>query len=102
MSAAQTIFQKSNRRIATLALVVLALDQFTKWLVLQTLPAYHEKIIIDGFFKFVHWGNTGAAWSLFSGNNITLASSLCSRSSRCFSPGTILIRTRCPARLPSA
>ena len=70
---AQSIFQKSNRRIAVLALVVFALDQFTKWLVLKTIPAYHEKIIIDGFFKFVHWGNTGAAWSLFSGNNVTLA-----------------------------
>ena len=69
----QRIFQKSNRRIAALALLVFALDQFTKWLVLKTLPAYHEKIIIPGFFKFVHWGNTGAAWSLFSGNNITLA-----------------------------
>ncbi len=73
MSDTQRIFQKSNRRIAALALVVFALDQFTKWLVLKTLPAYHEKIIIEGFFKFVHWGNTGAAWSLFSGNNITLA-----------------------------
>jgi len=73
MADTQRIFQKSNRRIAALALVVFALDQFTKWLVLKTLPAYHEKVIIEGFFKFVHWGNTGAAWSLFSGNNITLA-----------------------------
>jgi len=74
MSDTRRLFQKSNRRIAALALVVFALDQFTKWLVLKTLPAaYQEKIIIDGFFKFVHWGNTGAAWSLFSGNNITLA-----------------------------
>ena len=73
MADTQRIFQKSNRRIAALAVVVFALDQFTKWLVLKTLPAYHEKIIIDGFFKFVHWGNTGAAWSLFSGNNVTLA-----------------------------
>jgi len=71
---AQSIFQKSNRRIAALALMVFALDQCTKWLVLKTLPAYQqEKIIVDGFFKFVHWDNTGAAWSLFSGNNITLA-----------------------------
>ena len=68
----QRIFRKSNRRIAALALVVFALDQFTKWLVLKTLPAYHERIIIDGFFKFVHWGNTGAAWNIFSGNNSTL------------------------------
>jgi signal peptidase II len=73
MSAAKSIFQASNCRIAVIALVILALDQFTKWLVLRTLPPYHEKIIIDGFFKFVHWGNTGAAWSLFRGNNNTLA-----------------------------
>jgi signal peptidase II len=72
MSAAGSIFQKSNRRIAALALVVLALDQFTKWLVLKWLPLFHEKIIVPGFFKFVHWDNTGAAWSLFSGNNGTL------------------------------
>ena len=51
---AQSIFQKSNRRIAALALMVFALDQLTKWLVLKTIPAYHEKIIIEGFFKFVH------------------------------------------------
>jgi signal peptidase II len=72
MSAAESVFQVSNRRIAALALAVLALDQFTKWLVLRTLPPYHERIIIDGFFKFVHWGNTGAAWNIFSGNNSTL------------------------------
>jgi len=73
MSAAESIFQKSNRRIAALALAVFALDQLTKWLVLRGLPPYHEKVIIDGFFKFVHWGNTGAAWSLFRGNNNALA-----------------------------
>jgi signal peptidase II len=73
MSAAQSIFQKSNRRIAALALAILALDQFTKWLVLQTLDIGDEKIIIPGFFRFVHWVNTGAAWSRFSGNNGTLA-----------------------------
>ena len=72
MAAAKSIFRTSNCRIAAIALVILALDQFTKWLVLRTLPPYHEKIIIDGFFKFVHWGNTGAAWNIFSGNNNTL------------------------------
>jgi signal peptidase II len=68
-----TVFQKSNRRIAALALFILALDQFTKWLVLQTLDIGDERILIPGFFKFVHWGNTGAAWSLFRGNNNVLA-----------------------------
>jgi signal peptidase II len=64
-----SIFQKSNRRIAALALVIFGLDQLTKWLVLQSLEPGDEKVVIPGFFKFVHWGNTGAAWSLFSGNN---------------------------------
>ncbi|HVU26981.1 MAG TPA: signal peptidase II [Verrucomicrobiae bacterium] len=72
MAAAKSIFQKSNRRIAALALVVFALDQFTKWLVLHFLPMGDEKIIVAGFFKFVHWGNTGAAWSLFRNNNSAL------------------------------
>jgi signal peptidase II len=70
---AQSIFNKSNRRIAALALGVLALDQFTKWLVLNLLEPGDEQIVITGFFKFVHWGNTGAAWSLFRGNNTALA-----------------------------
>jgi signal peptidase II len=73
MAANEPIFQKSNRRIAALALLVFTLDQFSKWLVLRTLDRGDEKVIIPGFFKFVHWGNTGAAWSLFSGNNGALA-----------------------------
>jgi signal peptidase II len=64
-----SMFQKSNRRIAVLALVIFALDQLTKWFVMRSLEPGDEKIVIPGFFKFVHWGNTGAAWSLFSGNN---------------------------------
>ena len=54
MAAAKTIFQKSNRGIAALALVVFALDQFTKWLVLHNLDLSDEKTVIPGFFKLVH------------------------------------------------
>ena len=73
MAQASSIFQKSNRRIAIVAVIVFVLDQFTKWLVLNLLDMSQEKVIIPGFFKFVHWGNTGAAWSLFRGNNGLLA-----------------------------
>ena len=73
MAEAGSIFPKSNRRIAAIAAVVFVLDQFTKWIVLHALPWGEEKILIPGFFKFVHWDNTGAAWSLFSGNNRMLA-----------------------------
>ncbi|HEU6449623.1 MAG TPA: signal peptidase II [Verrucomicrobiae bacterium] len=68
-----SIFKKSNCRIAALAVAVFALDQFTKWLVLHLLPEGDEKIVIRGFFRFVHWDNTGAAWSLFRNNNGALA-----------------------------
>ena len=73
MAEANSIFQKSNRTIAVIAVVVYVFDQFTKWLVLNLLEKGDEKILIPGFFKFVHWGNTGAAWSLFRGNNGVLA-----------------------------
>jgi signal peptidase II len=62
-----------NRRIALIALLVIALDQLTKQMVLRLLGYAQEKVVIDGFFKVVHWGNTGAAWSLFRGNNELLA-----------------------------
>jgi len=73
MSLAASIFRTPNRRIAGIALLVIILDQFTKLLVRQTLGTIDEKVIIDGFFKLVHWQNTGAAWSLFRGNNNLLA-----------------------------
>jgi len=60
-------------RIAILALAIFGLDQLTKILVLRSLDMHEERIIVDGFFKFVHWGNTGAAWSMFRGNNAILA-----------------------------
>ena len=62
-----------NRRIARTAAAVFFFDQATKWLVLRHLDYSQEKIIIPGFFKFIHVGNTGAAWSLFTGNNGWLA-----------------------------
>lgn len=62
-----------NRCIGIIALVVAALDQAAKLLVVHLLPASQEKVVVEGFFKFVHWGNTGAAWSLFRGANGWLA-----------------------------
>ncbi len=62
-----------NRRIGLIALLVIAVDQLTKALVLRWLGYAEEKVVVDGFFKFVHWTNTGAAWSLFRGRNELLA-----------------------------
>ena len=73
MSATNFIFEKSNRRIFSLALFVLTLDQITKWIVVKTIPEYQENLIIPGFFNLTHRSNTGAAWSMFTNNNMLLA-----------------------------
>lgn len=62
-----------NQRMAALAVMVFALDQLTKFLVLRYMGFEEERVVVEGFFKFVHWGNTGAAWSLFRHNNGALA-----------------------------
>lgn len=73
MRVVHTLLRTPGRRIAALALLVLAFDQITKAFVLRDLGYATEKVVVSGFFKFVHWGNTGAAWSLFRGNNELLA-----------------------------
>jgi signal peptidase II len=67
------IIRTPNRKIAVIALAVVALDQITKQIVLRFIGYNGDKVVLEGFFKFVHWGNTGAAWSLFRGNNVLLA-----------------------------
>ncbi|MDI9402103.1 MAG: signal peptidase II [Verrucomicrobiota bacterium] len=56
-----------------LAALVLFLDQLTKLLVERALPLDTSRVMVEGFFSLVHWGNTGAAWSLFHGKNLILA-----------------------------
>lgn len=56
-----------------LAAVVVLLDQFTKALVLRILSFPDERVVLAGFFKIVHWGNTGSAFSMFQGRNGVLA-----------------------------
>lgn len=60
------------------ALGCLALDQITKSMVAARLPfgSYgpgNRIEVIRGFFNIVHVGNTGAAWSMFSGKSTGLA-----------------------------
>jgi signal peptidase II len=52
-----------------LSLPLFALDQLTKWLVRQNIPYGSEVPVIPGFFSLVHASNTGAAFSMFTGNN---------------------------------
>jgi signal peptidase II len=73
LCAAKSMIWTPNKRMGLVALLILGSDQLTKFFVLRYLGYAQEKVVIDGFFKFVHWGNTGAAWSLFTGYNSVLA-----------------------------
>jgi signal peptidase II len=58
-----------NARMAWVALAIFAFDQATKLMVLKYLGFQEQKVVLHGFFNLVHWGNTGAAYSMLSGNN---------------------------------
>lgn len=64
-----------NARLALLGAGVFVFDQVTKLLVLKFLPSPYasEVQVLPGFFRLVHWHNTGAAWSMFHDNNFLLA-----------------------------
>ena len=72
-------FLQEKRILLTAALVLLA-DQLTKLIVIGTIeppnretPQGEEIIIIEGFLKFLHWQNSGAAWSIMEGKSMILA-----------------------------
>jgi len=62
-----------DRLTLTLAVAVLGLDQSTKWMIQRSMEFGSERTLLEGFFKLVHWGNTGAAWSIFRHHNDWLA-----------------------------
>ncbi len=73
------------RWLLLLAALVFTLDQLTKAWVASRLPSgtYGPGAIpvVDGFFYIVHVGNTGAAWSIFTGASVLLA---------CLAAGTLV------------
>ena len=60
-------------RMGSIAGVTLVLDQLTKVWATRLLGFGDELEVVPGFFRLVHWQNTGAAWSLFPGKNQLLA-----------------------------
>ena len=72
---------RAYRVLWIIAITVFVLDQATKlWIVAQVPfdPMHshgigHDIEVIRGFFYIIHVGNTGAAWSMFSGRSVTLA-----------------------------
>ena len=62
-----------NLRMGVVALSILICDQISKLSVIKLLRFREEVVVIDGFFRLVYWGNTGAAWSFFRDHNLLLA-----------------------------
>ena len=46
---------------------IVAVDQFTKYLVVANIPLHGDVPFIPGFLHFTYAQNTGGAWSLFEG-----------------------------------
>ncbi len=55
------------RYILGLLVPFYVLDQLTKFWICRKLEFGGEETIIPGFFHLVHWGNTGAAFSMMQG-----------------------------------
>lgn len=53
-------------------ILLVALDQFTKYLAVANLKGKNPFVIIDGVFEFFYLQNTGAAWGVLSGGRILL------------------------------
>jgi signal peptidase II len=72
---------KAYRLLWMIAGVIFVLDQASKLWVNARIPfnplhlhgGSRDIPVIDGFFYLIHVGNTGAAWSMFSGQSVLLA-----------------------------
>ena len=51
---------------------ILLFDLLTKEFIAMAIPMYEIRPFIGGLFNFTHYENTGAAWSIFAGNQAFL------------------------------
>ena len=58
--------------VALIAVAIVALDQFSKRLVVRFIRPEETHVVITGFFSLVNWRNTGAAWGILQRFNLTL------------------------------
>ena len=49
-----------------IAIAVLALDRYTKWLIAHRLTMHDSITVIPGFFRIIHTENPGAAFGIFA------------------------------------
>lgn len=53
-----------------LAVIVIALDQWTKWLIVKYMELYEQITVIENFFYITSHRNKGAAWGILQGQFI--------------------------------
>ena len=49
-----------------IAMLIVALDRYTKWLIAHRLTMHDSITVIPGFFRIIHTENPGAAFGLFA------------------------------------
>ncbi|MDD3048614.1 MAG: signal peptidase II [Bacilli bacterium] len=57
-----------RKKILLFSLIVVLVDQLTKWLVTANISVNSNVVIIKNFLNFTNVGNDGAAWNIFSGS----------------------------------
>jgi signal peptidase II len=57
---------RKNLPYFALIVILLGLDQASKWLVARTIPLYGSRKVIPGFFNLTHVRNKGAIFGFFS------------------------------------
>ncbi|MDQ0350540.1 signal peptidase II [Alkalibacillus filiformis] len=50
-----------------IALLIVALDQMTKWIIIQAMNVHESIEVISGFFYITSHRNSGAAWGMLQG-----------------------------------
>lgn len=60
------------KKILPITIISLLFDQIVKILIVNNMNLFDSINIIDNFFKLTYVRNTGAAWSILSGNRLLL------------------------------
>lgn len=53
-----------------IAIIIIGLDQFTKWLIVKKMDLYEQMPIIENFFSITSHRNKGAAWGMLQGQMV--------------------------------
>jgi signal peptidase II len=61
------------KRVVLIAVAIAFVDQLSKLLILRWVHPEYPVVVVDGFFRLINWGNTGAAWGMFQNSNVLLA-----------------------------